>query len=219
MNPEPGQFYMLQVGLHNDPLLKRPFCMFDSDAHELAILVKRVGRGTAILTGKLPGSFVDVLGPLGTPYPRVEKEPLIISGGMGMASVYSLIKRYGKDCRVIYGAGSREGLISLDNIREMAGEVAVTTDDGSEGTRGNVMDKIGEYADKGSVVYACGPEIMLMKVSRYCVENGIECYVSLEQNMACGIGSCVGCVVKTLEGYKRVCKEGPVFRADEIVWD
>lgn len=221
MDPQPGQFYMVQVDQNYDPLLKRPFCIFNSESQEISFLVRTVGRGTSILNNKLPGNIVGVIGPLGRPYPIIDKRPLIVAGGMGIASLYSLIKRFSHTARIIYGVESRNSLVFVNEIRSLIRDALFVTDDGSFGEQGNVMDFIGRFADPphNTVVYSCGPEIMLKKVSEYCKHNSIECYISLEQDMACGIGSCLGCVVKTVHGYQRVCKEGPVFNAKEILWE
>ncbi|MEE9523445.1 MAG: dihydroorotate dehydrogenase electron transfer subunit [Thermodesulfovibrionales bacterium] len=221
MNPEPGQFYMLGVAQNYDPLLKRPFCVFDSESQEILFLIKSVGKGTSMLNLKLAGSKIDVIGPLGRPYPVVDKSLLIVAGGMGIASVFSLIKRLSGKAKLLYGAGSMDQLVLVDEIKTLIPDAVVVTDDGSAGKRGTVIDHLDEIIQSmGDVsVYSCGPEIMLKKISEYCNKKDMECYISLEQNMACGIGSCLGCVVKTKHGYQRVCKEGAVFSAKEIIWE
>ncbi len=221
MNPEPGQFYMLQTGQFYDPLLKRPFSIFDADLNELSFLVRETGRGTAILSHKSAGNIIDVIGPLGMSYPICQKQPVIIAGGMGIASLFSLIKRFSERAKVIYGAGTAQDIVYRDEIESTAGDLIISTDDGSAGRKGNVMDFINEFmnGEEDVTVYTCGPGVMLKKVAEFCIRKGIECYVSLEQNMACGLGSCLGCVVRTKNGYQRVCKEGPVFSASDIIWD
>lgn len=221
MNPEPGQFYMLGVAEHYDPLLKRPFCMFDSESQEISFLVRSVGKGTALLNMKLAGSTIDVIGPLGASYPLVDNTPLIIAGGMGIASVFSLIKRLSGNAKLLYGAGSKDQLVMTEEIKSFIHDTVIVTDDGSAGKKGTVTDYLDEMVRsmKDVSIYSCGPEDMLKVITQYCKNKKIECYISLEQNMACGIGSCLGCVVKTTGGYKRVCKEGPVFSAREIIWE
>jgi dihydroorotate dehydrogenase electron transfer subunit len=221
MNPEPGQFYMLGVAEHYDPLLKRPFCMFDSESQEISFLVRSVGKGTTLLNMKLAGSEIDVIGPLGVSYPLVNNSPLIIAGGMGIASVFSLVKRLSGKAKLLYGAGSKEQLVMVEVIKTFIPDAVIVTDDGSAGKKGTVTDYLDEMVRsmEDVSIYSCGPEAMLKIISRYCVEKNMDCYISLEQNMACGIGSCLGCVVKTKGGYKRVCKEGPVFHAKELMWE
>jgi dihydroorotate dehydrogenase electron transfer subunit len=221
MNPEPGQFYMLGIAQNYDPFLKRPFCMFDSESQEISFLVRSVGKATSMLNLKLTGSMIDIIGPLGMPYPLVDKNPLIVAGGMGIASVFSLVKRWSGKAKLLYGAGSKDQLVMVDEIKTFIPDAIVVTDDGTAGKKGTVIDHLDEIIKSlGEVsVYSCGPDVMLKNISEYCNKKGMECYVSLEQNMACGIGSCLGCVVKTIDGYKRVCKEGPVFSAKEIIWE
>jgi dihydroorotate dehydrogenase electron transfer subunit len=221
MLPEPGQFFMVQTGPSRDPLLKRPFCVFDADSQEIAFLIRVRGRGTALISRLAPGSIIEVLGPLGTPYPFSDKRPLVAVGGIGIASVFPLIKRLSGRVTVLYGARTSRELLFADEIRKYARELHVTTDDGSAGRKGCVTDYFPEFIreESDAVVFSCGPGGMLEIISEQCRGRNIECYLSLEENMACGIGSCQGCAVKTREGYKRVCKEGPVFSAHDIVWE
>ena len=221
MNPEPGQFYMIQPDGSFDPLLKRPFSVFNFDPEKLSFLVRKRGKGSRLLAGKGSGSTLELIGPLGTPYPLTEKRPLIVAGGMGVASVYLLVRRLGDRADVIYGARTGNELVFAEEIEAMAGGTVLMTDDGSAGEGGTVMNALKRSgAGAGdTTVYACGPEPMIRNVARFCLEREIECYVSLEQNMACGIGSCLGCVVKTRHGYLRVCREGPVFDAGDLLWE
>ena len=173
MNPEPGQIYMLGVAQNYDPLLKRPFCMFDSESQEISFLVRSVGKGTSMLNLKLPGSTIDVIGPLGIPYPLVDKTPLIVAGGMGIASVFSLIKRLSGRAKLLYGAGSKDQLVMVDVIKTFIPDAVVVTDDGSAGKKGTVIDHLDDAIQpSGEVsVYSCGPEIMLKRISGYCIEK------------------------------------------------
>lgn len=217
--PEPGQFYMLQAGGTHDPLLKRPFCIFDVESGRISFLVKIRGRGTKILGSLASGTRIEGIGPLGAPYPPVDKNPLVVIGGMGVASLLPLIKKSDKGVDVIYGARNKDELLFAAEIESIADTLRITTDDGSEGRKGTVIDAMRESAlSEETVVYSCGPEKMLEKVAEVCIERGIECYISLERNMACGLGSCLGCVVGTVSGYQRVCREGPVFSAKDVVW-
>lgn len=220
MYPEPGQFYMVQPARSTDPLLKRPFCVFDAENEEISFLMRIRGKGTRILSETRVGEALKIVGPLGTPYPVSEKEPLIVAGGIGIASLYPLIRRLAKRSSVIYGARSSDELVFKDKISQHAGILYVATDDGSEGFRGTAVDLFNEVAQAKSslIVYACGPREMLRQVSVISARFGFGCFVSLEENMACGIGSCMGCAVKAKDGYRRVCKEGPVFSAEDIEW-
>lgn len=207
----------------SDPLLKRPFSYFrKSRDGDLQIFLRIKGKGTSLLADLKKGSVVDLLGPLGSPYPLPEGViPIIVAGGIGIASLYSLIAGLRNKPFVFYGTRSSKELFFLDDIKKRAKEVFITTEDGSEGERGLITDRLYSFLKEMTVpftVYACGPMAMLQVVSEIVkARNGIA-YVSVEERMACGIGACLGCVVKTKEGYQRVCKEGPVFRSDEILW-
>jgi dihydroorotate dehydrogenase electron transfer subunit len=223
--PLPGQFFMLGVEGDYDPLLKRPFCLLRSKGSEIEILYRIKGRGTTLLRNAGVGQVVEALGPLGNCYPLPEdgQIALVIAGGIGIASVFSLIEKLGKKVHVFYGARSADEFFFLDELKALAREVTLCTDDGSVGERGTVADSVGRFLDSALPgpsyrAYACGPRPLLAALSGPLKERGIEAYASLEENMACGIGACLGCVVKTVRGHLRVCKEGPVFRLDEIVW-
>jgi dihydroorotate dehydrogenase electron transfer subunit len=231
--PCPGQFYMLQVNRGFDPLLKRAFSLFRRTGDGFQILYRIKGKGTALLRQMKKGSVIEILGPLGNgfPLPAPEENPLIIAGGVGIASVFSLAETLPKRA-VIYGARVHEELFmagDLEKILEEAGDpdavhgVVLCTDDGSCGIKGTVADVLHDFLRQGigsgrPVIYACGPRPMLKEIARIASSHNIKTYVSLEEHMACGIGACLGCVTKTKAGYERVCKEGPVFDASEIEW-
>ncbi|HAM50382.1 MAG TPA: hypothetical protein DCP92_06675 [Nitrospiraceae bacterium] len=224
--PEPGQFYMIGMEGDYDPLLKRPFSLFRRTAEGLQILYRIKGRGTALLRNMGEGSVIDVLGPLGNSYPITAKRytPLIVAGGIGIASLFSLAERFGEDARIFYGVRSESEFLLLEELKKCVGELYVTTDDGSCGERGCVTDTVRSFLSDNTSqnaqysVYACGPRPMLGALWSMVKGRGIPTYVSMEENMACGIGACLGCAVKTVDGHKRVCKEGPVFSIDDIVW-
>ncbi len=220
--PEPraGQFYMLGVGDGYDPLLKRPFCMFGYEGGIIRILYAVRGRGTRLLSTLKPGAVIPVLGPLGNGYPapRRGSDPLIIAGGTAIASVYPLIMQLKKKCRVVYGARSLAELLMVEDITAAAREVHTCTEDGSCGAHGNVIDVLGSLdLAPSTMIYACGPRGLVDAVQAFAKARGLAGVVSLEEFMACGIGACMGCVCKTAHGYKRVCKEGPVFPLDEVI--
>lgn len=241
--PEPGQFYM--IGSYTaetgspakippysnicDPLLKRPFSIFRKIADGFQILCRIKGKGTTIIRNMRKGMSVDVLGPLGSfyPMPSGNRPSLIVAGGLGIASVFFLAERIvqsGDKANIYYGARTETDLIMIDELRGITEGLSISTDDGSCGERGCVTDMFGDFLSCNpsltaeAVIYACGPAKMLETISSIARARRIAAYISLEERMACGIGACLGCVVKTVEGYKRVCKEGPVFRAEEIVW-
>jgi len=224
--PLPGQFYMIEVNRGSDPLLKRAFSLFRRTAEGLQVMYRIKGRGTALLSKMKRDDSLDVLGPLGSPYPVPSREqlPLVVAGGIGIASVFSFLLALQGKAVLFYGARSKDEIFMLDEIKKMCSEVFISTDDGSLGTKGTIIDVLDDYLDSSLaegnryVVYACGPHPMLKAVSAVTASKGIEAYISMEEHMACGLGACLGCVVKTTGGYQRVCKEGPVFSAEEIVW-
>jgi dihydroorotate dehydrogenase electron transfer subunit len=223
--PLPGQFYMLEISKGVDPLLKRAFSLFRRTAEGLQILYRITGKGTSILRDMKEGSTVDLLGPLGNGYPLPAdvQSPLVIAGGIGVASVFSLVERLSKKAIVFYGARIEDELFMTDELGKIYKELVICTDDGSCGVKGTVVDVLNDFIRSRNgihqpVIYACGPNVMLREIAKTAAASGIKAYISLEEQMACGIGACLGCVVKTLSGYKRICKEGPVFDSAEIVW-
>ena len=224
--PLPGQFYMLEVNRGSDPLLKRAFSLFKRTSEGFQVMYRIKGRGTSLLREMKTEDVLEVLGPLGTPYPppAVDQVPLVVAGGIGIASVFPFLQAHKGRAFVFYGARTGDEILMLDELRVMSREVYISTDDGSMGTKGNIVDLLNNYLEAGSpdiqrcVMYVCGPQLMLKAVSEVAASRGIATYISMEEHMACGLGACLGCVVKTRTGYKRVCKEGPVFNSEEIQW-
>lgn len=216
---------MVGMNRGTDPLLKRAFSLFRRTDEGLQILYRVRGKGTDILRNMKEGAILDMLGPLGNfyPLPSEEKTPLVMAGGIGIASVFSLIEDLAGKAIVFYGARTKEELLMLNEVKVYAKEVIVSTDDGSAGLKGTAADALRAFlapqaSDAHFCIYACGPHPLLKAVARMSKEYRIRAYVSMEEHMACGIGACLGCVVKTHDGFKRVCKEGPVMSASEIVW-
>jgi dihydroorotate dehydrogenase electron transfer subunit len=224
--PLPGQFYMIEVNRGNDPLLKRAFSLFRRTSEGFQLMYRIKGRGTSLLREMKKADTIEVLGPLGSNYPVPSQGqlPLVIAGGIGIASVFPFIEAHQGRTFVFYGARSADEIFMLDELRGMSKEVFISTDDGSSGTKGNVAGLLDNYLDRNRtdisryVLYACGPHLMLKAVAKFAASRGIAAYLSMEEHMACGLGACLGCVVKTKTGYKRVCKEGPVFNSEEIEW-
>jgi dihydroorotate dehydrogenase electron transfer subunit len=241
--PEPGQFYMVGKSAGEsgrsaensfdkntyDPLLKRPFSLFRKTSRGLQILYRIRGKGTMMMRDMKKGSLIHVLGPLGNSYPMPPKDhaPLIVAGGVGVVSLFSLAERLAamkNKAEIYYGARGESDLLMTAGLKKVAKRLSLTTDDGSCGERGCITDMLSDSfvdaasADRNTVIYACGPRPMLAALKGIVKDKGIPTYVSMEENMACGIGACLGCVVKTVNGNKRVCKEGPVFDISEIVW-
>ena len=218
----PGQF--VTVYLDTDgKLLPRPIsiCEADEKTGVLRLVYRVAGKGTEILSGKKPGESVRLLGPLGNGFPLEGQNAFLIGGGIGIPPMLELAKRFPGDVQIVLGYADKN-LFLAEELGEY-GPVYVSTDDGSRGTPGNVIDAIRANDLKADVIYACGPKPMLRSLKEYAARHEMECYLSMEERMACGVGACLGCVCETTETdahsnvkNKRVCKDGPVFRAEEI---
>ena len=209
----PGQF--VNVALEH-LFLRRPLSVCDVEADRLTLIYKVVGKGTEYLR-TLKEEKLDVLCGLGNGYDlNVEEENiLLLGGGVGIPPLYYLAKelrKKGKNLSVVLGFNTKEEIFYEEEFRKLGCEVKVTTADGSYGIRGFVTDAIGENY---GYFYACGPLPMLKAVYHQCKTAG---EFSLEERMGCGFGACMGCSIKTKEGFKRVCKEGPVFKKEELLW-
>ncbi len=227
---KPGHFVMLRVSENRDPLLARPFGIASVVARRsIEIFYRVAGRGTALLTAVTPGRMLTLLGPLGNGFPEPEKgtTPLLIAGGSGFPPLLFFTARYGKNSRLFVGSRDKACLPpagAMKDFRSRVKSIHYATEDGSCGTCGFVTDALSAFLDEAGgterrVIYACGPNPMLAAVSRLATDRNIPCYVSMEQRMACGLGVCMGCSVPAAAGgYKRVCKEGPVFLARDIDW-
>ena len=216
-----GQF--ISVYLNNkSKILPRPIsiCGIDKEAGTLRIVYRTVGDGTKELSDYKEGETVKILGPLGNGFTQKDKKAILIGGGIGIPPMLELAKEL--DCEKQIVLGFRDELFLMDEFRE-EGEVYVATEDGSAGTEGNVLDAIRENGLTADIIYACGPKPMLAAIKEYAKEKQIECWISMEERMACGIGACLACVCQSKDkdehsnvNNKRVCKEGPVFRAEEV---
>lgn len=236
----PGQFVHVLCAdpkNSNDPLLRRPFSIHDADADtgRISILYEVRGRGTALLGDRLQGEEINIIGPLGKGFslPEDDELPIFVSGGIGAAPLYFLacriVKEFGFEC--IMGARTAKTLVCNEEFKKLSHSQdgnLVCTNDGTLGTQALVTELLIKRLDSlgtgvSPIIYACGPTPMLKAVSKIAVERGIRCQISTEAKMACGVGACMGCVIKVKDGdstkYVRCCKEGPVFNADEIIWD
>ncbi len=209
----PGQFVNIKLdGLY----LRRPISVCDVEGNVLTILYKVVGKGTEQLAAMKSGTL-DVLTGLGNGYDTsVSGEtPVLLGGGVGVPPMYGLCKKLiaeGKKVRAVLGFNTKEEIFYEEEFRALGADVVVTTVDGSYGTKGFVTDALGEGY---SYFYTCGPEPMLKAVFN---ATNTEGQLSFEERMGCGFGACMGCSCKTLTGNKRICKEGPVLRKEEILW-
>lgn len=220
---KPGQFISV-YSKDGAKLLPRPIsiCEVDKEAGRIRIVYRVVGAGTEEFATYQAGDDVTIMGPLGNGFPMVsaEKRAFLIGGGIGIPPMLELAKQL--PCKKQMILGYRDQLF-LDEEFRAYGQVYVATEDGSTGTRGNVLDAIREQGLEADVIFACGPTPMLRAIKAYAMEQGIECYLSLEEKMACGIGACLACVCQSKEidhhsqvHNKRICKDGPVFRAEEV---
>lgn len=227
---KPGQFVMLRVTGTGDPLLARPFGISTVlSRSSIEIVYRVVGRGTTLLTGVRKGQTLSLLGPLGNGFPMPAKGsvPVLVGGGSGFPPLHFLAQRAGRRAHFFIGARNRECLPPagiLASFREVVQQVHTATDDGSAGVQGTSTDILNAFLSRmekksALVMYACGPHAMLAAVARIAAEHAIACHVSLEERMACGLGACMGCSIpQKAGGYKRACKEGPVFDARDIDW-
>jgi len=242
----PGQFFMVRVPGETDPLLGRPFALYDVyEEHgepagvDFGYIV--VGKLTRLMTGWKPGDRVELWGPLGNGFPLPQaKHLLLVAGGIGQTPFLAVARealglcRYGKPQRELaippdrvtlcYGARSAEYLAGLDDFALEGLSVRTSTDDGTAGHRGFVTELLSQSLaeDPPDAVFCCGPEPMMHAVADICAANGIACWLSLETPMACGFGACFSCVTKVRVGddewdYRRTCVEGPVFPAKSLI--
>lgn len=221
---EPGQFVNVEVADSKQTFLRRPISInfVDRDRNELWLLVKEAGEGTRHLCAAEPGKILNILLPLGCGYTmpgEAETSPLLIGGGVGCAPLLYLgieLKKAGHKPRFLIGARSDRDFMLLDLFREI-GEIYLTTEDGSAGTKGFVTDHEVLAAPKDRL-YVCGPMPMMKAVAARAKASGAPCEVSLENTMACGLGACLCCVEDTKYGHACVCTAGPVFNINELKW-
>jgi len=226
----PGQFVMLRVSDSMDPILARPFGISGVlPRGGIEAYYRVVGRGTSILTNVGAGQVLTFHGPLGNGFPMPGRgvTPIFVAGGSGFPPLLYLSRAVHRQSHLFCGARDRSCLLSngiILQFKKTGAQTHIATEDGSAGTRGRVTDLLSDFlfqhnADKKSIIYACGPRPMLAAVSRLASERSVPCYVSMEERMACGLGVCMGCSVGVEGGgYRRICKEGPVFNAREIEW-
>ena len=219
---KPGQFISIYCK-DGSRLLPRPISICELEENRLRIVYRIVGKGTAEFSSYKEGMDMEITGPLGNGFPLDRPgTALIIGGGIGVPPMLELSKQLpGQKIAVM---GYRDSQMFLkEQFEEAADAVYVATEDGSFGTKGNVLDAIKANAIQADVLYACGPMPMLRALKAYAEENQMEAWISLEEKMACGIGACLACVCQSKEkdahtnvNNKRICKEGPVFQAQEV---
>ena len=243
----PGQFVNIKVSDGLEPLLRRPLSIHRVRGNKIFLLYEVLGKGTEMLSEKKAVEYLDIIGPLGNGFflnePRTaNREPrILVAGGMGTAPLVFLAERLSKrwtkdDGRrtiVLIGAKTKDSILCEKEFKELGCEVKISTDDGSRGFKGFVSKLLTQELltidHRLLTIYACGPKLLLKEISRISLERNIPAQLSLESHMACGIGACMGCVIKVTRSpghqvtrdfkYQRVCKEGPVFEANQILWE
>ena len=211
-----GQFVNIQL---TGKFLRRPISVCDYDDSTLTIVYKVVGKGTAQMSDMTAGEELDILTGLGNGYDLTlsGSKPVLLGGGVGVPPMYNLAKKLiaqGKEVSVILGFNTKSEIFYEEEFKKLGCTVTVTTVDGSYGVKGFVTTAL-ESMDY-TYFYTCGPEPMLKAVYKTSITSG---QMSFEERMGCGFGACMGCSCKTLTGYKRICKEGPVMKKEEILWD
>ena len=220
---KPGQFLAMYCN-DQTKLLPRPIsiCGIDAEAGTLRVVYRIAGEGTKQFSEMKAGDTLEVMGPLGNGFTMKKEKAIIVGGGIGIPPMLELAKQL--DCEKTVVLGYRDELFLKEELEDVA-DVKIATEDGSMGTKGTVIDAIKACNVDGAVIYACGPMPMLKALAEYAEEHQMEAQISLEERMACGIGACLGCICKSKEkdhhtnvNNKRICKDGPVFDAKEVVF-
>jgi len=243
---KPGQFVNLRIGGKYYPLLRRPMSIYYAEMDRFTIIYTIRGIGTGLLSKYQKGDSMDILGPLGIPFESLlstgvdKKSPFreklyLIAGGVGIAPLYFLYKK--SSAFLIIGAKNRDGILPTSELGHLGEEgksqksnvecqqtrttntdIQIVTEDGSVGRKGLVTDYLPDVSD-GSFIVACGPVPMLKRVKEFYSKKKVNCILSMEARMGCGYGACLSCAVKTIDGYRYVCKDGPAFRAEDVEFD
>ena len=225
--PKPGQFFMLSADNSLDPLLKRPFSLFRWLNKDIQILYRVVGKLTNILKDKKSDDILKIIGPLGNGFPVIKGKarPILIGGGIGSAPLFSLAETIKHKKPIFFiGAKTKKEILCTYALKSIGINPIISTDDGTMGRKGLITDVLRDFLTQNSklktqnCLYACGPRPMLKELTLLSEKFNLKGYIALEENMACGVGACLSCVVNTKNGFKRVCKEGPVFPIEEIIW-
>ena len=240
---QPGQFVMVKAAAGNDPLLRRPFSVFEvlhdaqGQPRGISLLNKRIGKSTGLLYAAEPGSHVSCLGPLGRSFTLVDPpaSAWMVAGGVGLAPFAALaehLRARNVATTLFYGARSAGELFYLDLFQRLGVDIVITTEDGSRGEQGRIIAPIDRRlaalsrsdAGENVTLYACGPEGLLAACAKTAARHGRPCQVSVERIMGCGMGGCYSCVVPMRDEHGsrhhvRSCLAGPVLDADQIVWD
>jgi dihydroorotate dehydrogenase electron transfer subunit len=222
---KPGQFAELRIDGADDVFLRRPISFYDVDYKNrtISLLIQEVGKGTRLLANASAGDKLNMIYPLGNAFTvEGEKNALLIGGGVGVAPLLLLgktLKSNKTNVNFLLGFRNKDFLVDIAKF-ETYGKVYITTDDGSIGEKGTVLDHsvIKDGLKSFDKLYTCGPQVMMKAVAGLAEKENTTCEASLENTMACGFGACLCCVQKTIHGNLRVCVEGPVFNSKEIIW-
>ena len=222
---KPGQFISI-YSKDGSRLLPRPISLCEIEADRVRVVYRTAGKGTEEFSSYETGESVDILGPLGNGFPMEEaagKRIFLIGGGIGVPPMLETAKQLSGKADVTMVMGYRDQNLFLKEEFEKNGKLFIATEDGSFGTKGNVLNAIEENGLEADILFACGPKPMLRALKTYAAEHGIQAWISMEEKMACGIGACLACICqsKEVDGHshvhnKRICKDGPVFRAEEV---
>ncbi|MBC8063156.1 MAG: dihydroorotate dehydrogenase electron transfer subunit [Clostridiaceae bacterium] len=214
---KPGQFYMLRAW-EEEPILSRPISIENVDDKSITFLYQVVGKGTKILSKLKAKGELNIQGPLGNTFPveQLSGKVGIITGGIGIAPMELVVKSLKVDS-IDFHCGFRNKSYLINEIMEHVTKVYISTETGSEGYKGYVTDLF--KPENYDVVLCCGPEVMMNKVIKMCKDKNVTSYVSMEKHMACGVGACLVCTCKTIDGNKRTCKDGPIFLGSEVMID
>lgn len=232
----PGQFVNIRCSATYDPLLRRPISLHrvNKEHQQFELLYKVVGKGTELLSRAGVGSELDILGPLGNGF-QIDPDKqihLLVGGGLGIAPLRALADQLKNDkskknaVYLLSGHSSKDCIVCEQDLLAASDQLLFSTDDGSYGKKGFVSDILLDLLANTLVtsdqllvtIYACGPTPMLKAIAEIAFQKKLDCQISLEQKMACGIGTCLGCVIETKAGYQKVCDDGPVFEAGSIKW-
>lgn len=224
----PGRFYEVRAGGDDSCFtLRRPISVAFYDDRTITLRYNVVGKGTEWLSQRRAGETLRILGPLGTGWPvDKNRRTLLIGGSTGIFSILGTAMKLGDSAKAVAGFKTAGLINSSEDFRRFGTDISIITDDGSSGRKGFVTELVREELDKGIYdrAFICGSTVMMKNCAETVSEYGIGCYVSLEERMGCGVGACMGCVAKIKADnpngweYKRVCREGPVFPAAEVIW-
>lgn len=217
----PGQFVNVKVCKNTAPLLRRPLGIAGVNREQgtFTMIYRVIGEGTHILADICSGDVLDIVGPLGRGFDLGHRKKLLVGGGLGLAPLLFLAEETGfGGCDVLMGGRNEEELFWSELYAGLCGDVYITSDDGSVGVKGTVMALLPNLLAKGGYdcVYVCGPVPMMKAVAAACFKAGVNCEVSLEKYMACGIGACLSCACSGIGKRMKVCQDGPVFKAEEV---